>query len=235
MLNGMHSIRVCNHSTALLWFALRPSNQKEGQASILPEKKKGPAAPFSSPGLELSKVLPPAHPEQLCLLQAEPPTCSVSSTCRGKCSKVQQCFLPDVRFQEGFTAEMPEELCTHPFTPDSWSTSAISHPGTRFDSLPSVLSCHPQIKNIYWHNFTAQAISSHPLLCTMQTLSFLWTGSSLQDQIEVLVCWKADPALAPSADLWGESRTCFAFYRLFPWCTEVPIANSAAAELQKIA
>lgn len=34
--------------------------------------------------------------------------------------------------------------------------------------------------------------------------------------------------------LWGASKTYFSFYRLFPWCTEVPIANSAAAELQKI-
>lgn len=103
------------------------------------------------------------------------------------------------------------------------------------DSLSDAPSGCPQIKSIHWHNFTAQAISSLPLPCTMQTLSFLRTGSGVRDQIEVLVCWKADPALAPSADLWGVSRTCFAFYRLFPWCTEVPTANSAAAELQKIA
>lgn len=35
--------------------------------------------------------------------------------------------------------------------------------------------------------------------------------------------------------LWGASKTYFSFYRLFPWCTEVPKANSAAAELQRIA
>lgn len=49
------------------------------------------------------------------------------------------------------------------------------------------------------------------------------------------MCWKVNPALASSADLWGASKTYFAFYRLFPWCTEVPIANSAAAQLQKMA
>lgn len=48
------------------------------------------------------------------------------------------------------------------------------------------------------------------------------------------MCWKENPALASSADCGEQVKHTFLFIDCFHGA-EVPIANSAAAELQKIA
>lgn len=163
LLNGTHGSRVCNHSSALI--CTQTQQPKEGQPLML-RGQAGPTAPgWSCPEFCLQLLLSSSALRQNLQL-AQCPThakgnalrCSSASCQMSGFRKVSllQCQRSSVPTPSLLTAD--QHLQFHTLAPDSLSDA------------PS--GC-PQIKSIHWHNFIAQAISSLPLPCTMQTLSFL--------------------------------------------------------------